>query len=313
MIKVVGIVPLIFHMPNSTVQDPQPKNPKEQGPKPGYEQSKIPHPGLTEDMNEKPDHGEQSYKGFNRLQDRVALITGADSGIGKAVAIAFAREGADVLLSYLPEEEQDGADTAQWVEKAGRKVAKLPGDLREESYCEDLVARALADFGKLDLLVNVAGFQMTHDKIEDFTTEEFDHTFKTNVYALFWLARAALPKMKSGSAIINTASIQAYDPSPNLLPYAATKSAIVSLTKTLSQIGMKQGVRANAVAPGPVWTPLIPATMPEEKVKSFGKDTSFERAAQPVEISPVFVFLASNEARFVSGEVYGVTGGQTPY
>ncbi len=300
-------------MSKSTVQDPQPKNPKEQGPKPGYEQSKIPHPGLTEDMNEKPDHGEESYKGFNRLQDRVALITGADSGIGKAVAIAFAREGADILLSYLPEEEQDGADTAQWVEKAGRKVVKVPGDLREESYCENLVARALADFGKLDLLVNVAGFQMTHDNIEDFTTEEFDHTFKTNVYALFWLVRAALPKMKPGSAIINTASIQAYDPSPNLLPYAATKAAIVSLTKTLSQIGMKQGVRANAVAPGPVWTPLIPATMPEEKVKSFGKDTSFERAAQPVEISPVFVFLASNEARFVSGEVYGVTGGQTPF
>jgi NAD(P)-dependent dehydrogenase (short-subunit alcohol dehydrogenase family) len=300
-------------MSKSTVQNPQPKNPKEQGPKPGYEQSKIPHPGLTADMKQKPDHGEQSYKGFNRLQDRVALITGADSGIGKAVAIAFAREGADVLLSYLPEEEQDAADTAQWVEKTGRKVVKVPGDLREESYCDNLVARALADFGKLDLLVNVAGFQMTHDNIEDFTTDEFDHTFKTNVYALFWLVRAALPKMKPGSAIINTASIQAYDPSPNLLPYAATKAAIVSLTKTLSQIGMKQGVRANAVAPGPVWTPLIPATMPEEKVKSFGKDTVFERAAQPVEISPVFVFLASNEARFVSGEVYGVTGGQTPY
>lgn len=313
MIEVAGFAPLIIYMPKSTVQDPQPENPKEQGPKPGYEQSKIPHPGLTEDMNQKPDHGEESYKGFNRLQDRVALITGADSGIGKAVAIAFAREGADTLLSYLPEEEQDATDTAQWVEKAGRKAVKIPGDLREESYCKDLVARALADFGKLDLLVNVAGFQMTHDKIEDFTTEEFDHTFKTNVYALFWLARAALPKMKPGSAIVNTASIQAYDPSPNLLPYAATKSAIVSLTKTLSQIGMKQGVRANAVAPGPVWTPLIPATMPEEKVKSFGKDTSFERAAQPVEISPVFVFLASNEARFVSGEVYGVTGGQTPY
>jgi hypothetical protein len=300
-------------MPKSTIQDPQPKNPKEQAPKPGYKQSKIPHPGLTADMKQKPDHGEQSYKGFNRLQDRVALITGADSGIGKAVAVAFAREGADVLLSYLPEEEQDAADTAQWVEKAGRKAIKLPGDLREESHCEDLVARALADFGKLDLLVNVAGFQMTHDNIQEFTTEEFDHTFKTNVYALFWLARAALPKMKPGSAIINTSSIQAYDPSPNLLPYAATKAAIVSLTKTLSQLGMKQGVRANAVAPGPVWTPLIPATMPEEKVKSFGKDTSFERAAQPVEISPVFVFLASNEARFVSGEVYGVTGGQTPY
>jgi len=241
----------------------------------------------------------------------VALITGADSGIGKAVAIAFAREGADVLLSYLPEEEQDAADTAQWVEKAGRKVAKLPGDLREESYCEDLVARALADFGELDLLVNVAGFQMTHDKIEDFTTEEFDHTFKTNVYALFWLARAALPKMKSGSAIINTASIQAYDPSPNLLPYAATKSAIVSLTKTLSQIGMKQGIRANAVAPGPVWTPLIPSTMPDQKVENFGKDGPIGRPAQPAELAPAYVFLAAEQdSSYITGSVMDLTGGK---
>jgi NAD(P)-dependent dehydrogenase (short-subunit alcohol dehydrogenase family) len=161
--------------------------------------------------------------------------------------------------------------------------------------------------------VNVAAFQMSHDTLEEFTTEEFDRTFKTNVYALFWLSRAALPRMKPGSAIINTASIQAYDPSPNLLPYAATKSAIVSMTKALSMIGMKQGIRTNAVAPGPVWTPLIPATMPVEKVKTFGQDTLFERAAQPVEIAPIFVFLASNEARFVTGEVYGVTGGQTPY
>ncbi len=243
----------------------------------------------------------------------MALITGGDSGIGKAVAIAFAREGADILLSYLPEEEQDASDTAEWVEKAGRKVVKVPGDLQQEEHCTNIVDRAFKEFGKLDLLVNVAAFQMTHDKIEEFTTEEFDRTFKTNVYALFWLSRAALPRMKAGSVILNTASIQAYDPSPNLLPYAATKSAIVSMTKTLSEIGMKQGVRTNAVAPGPVWTPLIPATMPEEKVKKFGQDTSFERPAQPVEIAPIFVFLASNEARFVTGEVYGVTGGQTPY
>ena len=176
-----------------------------------------------------------------------------------------------------------------------------------------MVDRVYDEFGKLDILVNNAAFQMTHDSIEEFSTEEFDRTFKTNVYAMFWLCRAALPRMQAGAAIINTASIQAFDPSPNLLAYAPTKAAIVSFTKALSQSAMKKGVRVNAVAPGPVWTPLIPSTMPEEKVKSFGKDTSFERAAQPIEIAPVFVFLASNEARFVTGEVYGVTGGQTPF
>src|SRR5947209_12068244 len=176
-----------------------------------------------------------------------------------------------------------------------------------------MVQRTIGDFGKLDLLINNAGFQMTHDKIEEITTEEFDRTFRTNVYGMFWLCRAALPKMKPGSAIINTASIQAFDPSPNLLAYAPTKAAIVNFTKALSQTAMKQGVRVNAVAPGPVWTPLIPSTMPEQKVKNFGKDTSFERAAQPVELAPLYVFLASNEARFVTGEVYGATGGQTPY
>ncbi|MDQ6735836.1 MAG: SDR family oxidoreductase [Nitrospirota bacterium] len=300
-------------MAEKPIQDPISKDPKQQGPNPDSQQGKIAHPGLTTDMRQKPDHGEESYQGLGRLTDKVALITGGDSGIGKAVAIAFAREGADVLLSYLPEEEQDASDTADWVNKAGRKAVKLPGDLQQEAYCTRIVDQAFEQCGKLDLLVNVAAFQMSHEKIEDFTTEELDRTFKTNVYALFWLSRAALPRMKPGSVIINTASIQAYDPSPNLLPYAATKSAIVSMTKTLSQIGMKHGIRANAVAPGPVWTPLIPATMPEEKVKKFGQDTSFERPAQPVEIAPVFVFLASNEARFVTGEVYGVTGGQTPY
>jgi NAD(P)-dependent dehydrogenase (short-subunit alcohol dehydrogenase family) len=300
-------------MPQKPLQDTAQKDPKKQGPKPDAGQQKIPHPGLTTEMHQKPDHGEESYRGLGRLTGKVALITGGDSGIGKAVAIAFAREGSDIILNYLPEEEQDGSNTASWIEGAGRKAIKVPGDLQEEQHCNDLVDRTFEEFGKLDLLVNIAAFQMTHEKLEEFTTEEFDRTFKTNVYALFWLSRAALPRMKPGSAIINTASIQAYDPSANLLPYAATKSAIVSMTKTLSMIGMKQGVRTNAVAPGPVWTPLIPATMPEEKVKKFGQDTLFERPAQPVEIAPLFVFLASNEARFVTGEVYGATGGQTPY
>ncbi len=229
-------------------------------------------------MRTKPDHGEESYKGLGRLTDRAAIITGADSGIGRAVALAFAREGADVLFTYLPEEEEDANETARWIEKAGRKAVKILGDLRQEQHCQTVIDRAFKEFGKLDVLVNNAAFQMTHEKIEEFTTEEFDRTFKTNIYALFWLTRAALPRMQPGSAIINTTSIQAYDPSPNLLPYAATKAAIVSLTKTLSHLGMKQGVRVNAVAPGPVWTPLIPATMPAEKVKSFGKDTVLRTA-----------------------------------
>jgi NAD(P)-dependent dehydrogenase (short-subunit alcohol dehydrogenase family) len=218
-----------------------------------------------------------------------------------------------VLISYLPEEEEDAVETTRWVEDAGRRAVRLPGDIRDEAHCRQMVERAFDEFKRLDVLVNNAAFQMTHDSIEEFSTEEFDRTFKTNVYAMFWLCRAALPRMQPGSSIINTASIQAFDPSPNLLAYASTKGAIVNFTKALSQLAMKQGVRVNAVAPGPVWTPLIPSTMPEEKVRGFGGDTSFERPAQPVEIAPLFVFLASNEARFVTGEVYGATGGQTPY
>jgi NAD(P)-dependent dehydrogenase (short-subunit alcohol dehydrogenase family) len=295
------------------LQDPERSDPKSQGPRPEYPQSKVPHPGSEADMTPKADHGETSYRGLGRLRDRVALITGGDSGIGRAVALAFAREGADVLISYLPTEEPDAGETCRWVEDAGRRSIRLPGDIRDEQHCTQMVERAFDEFGKLDILVNNAAFQMSHERIEDFTTEEFDRTFKTNVYAMFWLSRAALPRMKPGSSVINTASIQAYDPSPNLLPYAATKGAIVNFTKALSQLAMKQGVRVNAVAPGPVWTPLIPSTMPEEKVRQFGQETVFERAAQPVEIAPVFVFLASNEAQYVSGEVYGVTGGKTPY
>jgi len=294
-------------------QDPALADPKTQGAKPEYPQEKIEAPGSIAEMTPAADHGEESYQGLGRLKDRVALITGGDSGIGRAVAIAYAREGAHVVLSYLPEEEQDAADTAEWVEKADRKAIRVPGDIRDEHHCAAIVDRAFDEFGKLDILVNNAAFQMTHESIEEFSTEEFDRTFKTNVYAMFWLCRAALPRMEAGSAIINTASIQAFDPSPNLLAYAPTKAAIVNFTKALSQLAMKKGVRVNAVAPGPVWTPLIPSTMPRERVKSFGKETSFERAAQPIEVAPVFVFLASNEARFVTGEVYGVTGGQTPF
>jgi NAD(P)-dependent dehydrogenase (short-subunit alcohol dehydrogenase family) len=300
-------------MSRTPVQDPQRIDPKEAGPKPEHPQDKITHPGSTAELTPQADHGEQTYKGLGRLTDKVALITGGDSGIGRAVAIAFAREGADVLISYLPQEEEDAVETTRWVEDAGRRAIRLPGDIRDEAHCNRMIDRAFDEFTHLDILVNNAAYQMTHDRIEEFTTEEFDRTYKTNVYAMFWLCRAALPRMKAGSTIINTASIQAYDPSPNLLAYASTKGAIVNFTKALSQLAMKGGVRVNAVAPGPVWTPLIPATMPEAKVRGFGGDTAFERAAQPVEIAPLFVFLASNEARFVTGEVYGATGGQTPY
>ena len=301
-------------MPSQTpLQNPETTDPKSQEPKPEFNEQKIKHPGVEADMNVKPDHGEESYKGLGRLIGKTAVITGGDSGIGRAVAIAFAREGADVLFTYLPDEEPDANETVNWIEKAGRKAVKVAGDLTQEQHCKEVIERAFQEFGKLDILVHNAAFQMSHDKLEEFTTEEFDRTFKTNVYALFWLGRAALPRMKPNSTMINTASIQAYDPSSNLAPYAATKAAIVSLTKTFSQLSMKHGVRVNAVAPGPVWTPLIPATMPEEKVKNFGKTTLFERPAQPVELAPLYVFLASNEARYVTGEVYGATGGQTPF
>jgi NAD(P)-dependent dehydrogenase (short-subunit alcohol dehydrogenase family) len=288
------------------------RDPKTQGPKPEYPQPPIEPPGLEREMTPKADHGEESYRGFGRLKDQVAIVTGGDSGIGRAVAIAFAREGADVVISYL-EEEQDAQETRQWVEKAGRKALTVGGDISDERHCVSLVERTFAEFGRLDVLVNNAAYQRTYDAIEDIPSEEFDRTFKTNVYAMFWLCRAALPRMKPGSVILNTASIQAYEPSPTLLAYASTKGAIVNFTKALSKMAMKRSVRVNAVAPGPVWTPLIPSTLPQQSVRKFGQDTAFERAAQPAELAPVYVFLASNEARYVTGEVYGVTGGKSPY
>jgi NAD(P)-dependent dehydrogenase (short-subunit alcohol dehydrogenase family) len=294
-------------------QDPAATDPKPQGPKPKFPQEKIEPPGSDAELTPRADHGEDSYRGLGRLTDRIALVTGGDSGIGRAVALAFAREGADVAISYLPQEEQDAQETRRWIEDAGRRALTIPGDISAETHCVAMIDRVRSHFGRLDILVNNAAFQMSRESIEEISTEEFDRVFKTNVYAMFWLCRAALPQMEAGSAIINTASIQAYDPSPALLPYAATKAAIVNFTKALSQLAMKQSVRVNAVAPGPVWTPLIPATMPATTVKSFGADTAFGRPAQPVELAPLFVFLASNEARFVTGEVYAATGGKTPF
>ena len=287
-------------------------DPRQQEKKPPQPKQQQQHPGSSEEMDPKPDYGEQSYKGSGRLTGRSALITGADSGIGRAIALAFAREGADVLISYL-DEDRDARETERLVREAGRKALLVSGDIGDEKHCQEQVRLACEEFGKLDILVNNAAFQMTHESIEEFSSEQFERVYRTNVFAMFYLCKAALPRMKPGSAIINTTSIQAYEPSPMLLDYASTKSAIIGFTKALAKLASKQGVRVNAVAPGPVWTPLIPSTMPAEKVKNFGKDTLFERPAQPVELAPLYVFLASPEAGYVTGEVYGATGGKTPY
>jgi hypothetical protein len=288
------------------------QDPKEAGPKPPFPQGKQAPPGTEGEMTPQADHGEKSYIGYDRLKGMAALITGSDSGIGRAVALAFAREGADVLISYL-EEDADAAETARLVQEAGRKAVVVRGDIGGETHCRALVDRCFSEFGRLDVLVNNAAFQRTHESIEEFTAEEVERTFRTNVFAMYHLCRAAVPRMKQGSSIINVASIQGYEPSPTLLAYAPTKAAIINYTKALAQMVMKQGIRVNAVAPGPVWTPLIPSTMPASTAKMFGKDTLFERPAQPAELAPVFVFLASPEASYVTAEVYGVTGGKMPY
>ena len=286
------------------------EDPKEQGPKPPFEEQPQEVPGLESEMTPKPDYGADSYRGHGRLAGKAALITGGDSGIGRAVAVAFAREGADVLISYLAEEEPDARETARAVEAAGRRCVPVAGDIQQEGHCQSLVARALEEFGRLDVLVNNAAFQMTRGGIGEMSSEEFDRTFRTNVYAMFYLCKAALPHLGEGGSIINTASIQAYQPSRELLAYAATKGAIVTFSKALADEAMERGVRVNVVAPGPVWTPLIPSTMPHEKVESFGENTPTGRPAQPAELAPVYVFLASQESSYVCGEVIGVTGGK---
>jgi len=285
------------------------EDPKEKGAKPPFDEQPQEAPGSEAEMTPRPDYGAESYRGHGRLKGRAALITGGDSGIGRAVALAFAREGADVLISYLNEEE-DARETAAAVEAAGRRCVSVAGDIRDEAHCRALVARALEEFGRLDVLVNNAAFQMSRGGIGEITTEEFDRTFRTNVYAMFYLCREALPRMGAGGSVINVASIQAYQPSSDLLAYAATKGAIVTFSKGLAEEAMKKGVRVNVVAPGPVWTPLITSTMPHEKYEEFGKDTPTRRPGQPAELAPVFVFLASEESSYVCGEVIGVTGGE---
>src|ERR1700761_7198903 len=286
-------------------------DPRAAGAKPPFPQPQIDPPGKTGEMEPSPDHGEDSYEGNGLLADHSVIITGSDSGIGRAVAIAFAREGANVVISYLSE-DKDAQQTAEWVERAGKKAICVRGDLRNEEFCEELIRTCLREFGRLDVLVNNAAFQSTHSDVKELPTEDFDRAFKTNVYGTFFLSRAALREMKPGASIINTTSIQGFDPSGHLLHYAATKGAIANMTKTLAEMAIEHGVRVNAVAPGPVWTPLIPSTMPAKKVQQFGKDSLFGRPAQPAELAPVFVFLASNLATYVSGEIYGVTGGRMP-
>jgi NAD(P)-dependent dehydrogenase (short-subunit alcohol dehydrogenase family) len=288
------------------------QNPLEQYPKPDFPKQPQPVPGLAAKMDPLPDHGETSYKGFGRLKGRKALVTGADSGIGRAAVIAFAREGADIVLNYLPEEEQDADEVVKLVEAEGRKAIKIPGDLKNEAFCQELVRKAHEQLGGLDLLVNVAGRQTSQQDIADITTEQFDETFKTNVYALFWICKAAVPLMPEGSTIINTSSIQAYQPSETLLDYAPTKSAIVAFSKALSKQVLPNGIRVNVVAPGPFWTPLqVSGGQTQDKIEVFGSEVPMKRPGQPAECAPMYVFLATQESSYITGEVFGVTGGNT--
>jgi NAD(P)-dependent dehydrogenase (short-subunit alcohol dehydrogenase family) len=261
-------------------------------------------------MDPQPDHGETSYKGSGKLAGRKALVTGGDSGIGRAAAIAFAREGADVAIAYLPEEEADAQQVLEIIEAEGRRAIGLPGDVTDENWCRQLVADAISGLDGLDILVINAGRQQARESIDKVTTDDFDRTMKTNLYALHWIAQAAVPHLEPGSSVITTASVQAYEPSPVLLDYATTKAGIVAYTKALSKQLIEKGIRVNAVAPGPVWTVLQPSGgQPQEKVEKFGQNSAFGRPGQPVELAPVYVLLASQEGSFITGEVYGVTGG----
>jgi len=284
------------------------KNPVEQYPQPPFPDQEQSVPGTEAEMTPKADHGETSYKGSGKLTGRKAIITGGDSGIGRAVAIAFAREGADVLISYLNEHE-DAKETARFVEEAGRKAVLMPGDIQQEEHCKQIVNRAVEEFGQLDILVNNAAFQMSHESLQEITSEELDRTFRTNIYAMYYLCKAAEPHLKPGSTVVNTTSVNAYKPSPGLLAYAATKGAIQNFTAALGQLWGEKGIRVNCVAPGPIWTPLIPSTMPPEKVKSFGKDVPLKRAGQPAELAPVYVLLASQDSSYMTSSTVQVTGG----
>jgi NAD(P)-dependent dehydrogenase (short-subunit alcohol dehydrogenase family) len=293
----------------NTTQPTDP-NPVTEYPHPPFALQQQPWPGLASKMNPRPDHGESSYRGSGRLAGRKALLTGADSGIGRAAAIAFAREGADVAINYLPVEEPDAREVIELIRRAGRKAVALPGDIRDEAFCRKLVADAVAQLGGLDILVNNAARQVSQPSILEITEQQFDDTFKTNVYAMFRITKAAIPHMQAGSAIINTASVNAYDPGENIIDYAATKGAIAIFTKGLAKQLAKQGIRVNAVAPGPIWTPLqVSGGQDPQKLPAFGADTPMTRPGQPVELAPIYVLLASREASYSTGQVYGAVGG----
>ncbi len=297
-------------MSSSDSQRMKMQDPRSQYPQPPFPRQPQSAPGLASQMDPQPDHGETSYVGHGRLLGRHALVTGADSGIGRAAALAFAREGADVALSYLQEEETDARSVAQLIEAEGRKAVLLPGDITDQAFCEQLVAHAAKALGGLDILVNNAGKQTNQSDITEISAEQFDRTLKTNLYAMFWISKAAVPHMPPGAAIINTASVVAYKAPEILLDYATTKAGIITFTKVLAKQLIEKGIRVNAVAPGPFWTALQPSGgQPQEAVEKFGSSVPLGRPGQPVEIAPIYVFLASQEASYVTGETYGATGG----
>lgn len=283
-------------------------NSKDEYDEPPYPRHEQTAPGETTEMEMKPDHGENSYVGSGKLKGKKAIITGGDSGIGRAIAIAFSREGADVVISYLNESD-DAETTRKYVEAEGRKALLMEGDIGDEQHCQKIVETTVREFGKIDILVNNAAFQQSRESLQDIEAEEWEYTFRTNIHSIFYLCKAAEPHMKPGSSIINTTSVNAYSPLPILLPYAATKAAIQNFTANLAQLVASKGIRVNCVAPGPIWTPLIPATMPADSLKDFGKDTPMNRAGQPAEVAPVYVMLASDDASYISGATIPVTGG----
>jgi NAD(P)-dependent dehydrogenase (short-subunit alcohol dehydrogenase family) len=286
-------------------------HPAEQYPKPPFPKQQQPWPGLASKLEPRADHGEKSYRGSGRLMGRRALITGGDSGIGRAAAIAYAREGADVAINYLPAEEPDAREVVDLIKAEGRKAAAIPGDIKDESFCRQLVERTVKELGGLDILVNNAARQIAHKSILDITTENFDETFKTNVYATFWITKAAIPHLQPGAAIINTVSVNSYDPSEVMIDYAATKGALMIFTKGLAKQLAEKGIRVNAVAPGPVWTPLqVTGGQPAEKIPKFGENTPLGRAGQPVELAGIYVLLASTESSYCTGQVFGAEGGR---
>ncbi|MEM5425928.1 SDR family oxidoreductase [Paraburkholderia ferrariae] len=306
-----AVAPAAMAQEPGTASGPTPQeDPRAAYPHPPFPAQQQPWPGLAGRMTPRPDHGETSYRGTGRLSGRKALVTGGDSGIGRAAAIAFAREGADVAIAYLPQEEPDAREVVQLIQSAGRKAVPLAVDIRSEAACQSLVERAVSGLGGLEVLVNNAGRQQSHDSILDISTEQFDWTLKTNLYAMFWITRAAIPHMQAGAAIINTTSVNAYDPSANLLDYAMTKAAIANFTKGLAKQMIKRGIRVNGVAPGPFWTALqVSGGQTMENVQKFGEQVPMGRPGQPAEIAPIYVELASAQASYITGQIYGVSGG----